>query len=219
MRFTVSVPDELWASAVEAAHASSPSAVVQMALRRLVDDRPAEQRLAPDLATRRRAHILGKTLASAARQDFAQGYEGGLDFAKRAAYSDIEALHLAQYNLERWMGKTSRRFIDLIDIDEDDERSEMRYQRDVLNELGAIAYRYTGVDARQVPGAWSEYREAYDTFVGNEDFDQWVARAVAELPMPSDALDSPSARMGFVQALRDVWEAGDPDNTDEEEES
>src|SRR4051812_41806869 len=112
MRFSVSVPDELWGRAVDAADAEGPSAIVQLALRRFVAATPDDNRLGADLPLRRRARELGQRLAATAREEFTRGYEAGLAFAESSDYADIQAIHMAEYNFAKWVGANAGRFFD-----------------------------------------------------------------------------------------------------------
>jgi hypothetical protein len=224
MRFTVSVPDDLWVSAVEAADVASPSAVVQLALGRFVAERPDDGRLQPDFALRRRARALGKELAASARADFDRGYEAGLAFAESVAYADIQAIHQDRYDLTTWVERSPRRFFDLKHPDDDwGHDFDTAIASEPLNQFGDLMVRYGGVDARKVANSPSTFRDLYDDNGGQgmdydeKEFKDWIEKATALLLPASQPPDSPSAQLGFIQAIRDIWDAGAPISTDEED--
>ena len=93
MKFSISVPDELWESARSVVAGDSPSAVVQEALRRLTSEHaggpsyaetPAmDEELAASLATTR------QRLLEEARELYQSGYRSGVELAGRLSWGEL----------------------------------------------------------------------------------------------------------------------------------
>jgi hypothetical protein len=93
MKLSVSVPDELWDRARTAVTEDSPSAVIQAALRRLVDEGPARPAysqapvLDSELAQQRAA--TSARLQAEVRELYQLGYRNGIELASKLNWSKL----------------------------------------------------------------------------------------------------------------------------------
>jgi hypothetical protein len=101
-KFSIYVPDDLWASAQAAQPEAKPSPLVQTALRRLVDaeSRKSYAALPADvLAERERVLAI---VTREARESYVEGYRIGLEFIEEFEWEAIEDFRRLEWSVDNW---------------------------------------------------------------------------------------------------------------------
>ena len=113
MKLSVSVPDEMWATALTARPDLSPSHLVQQALAVWVGGRskPAFSQDRPPEATVAFAAARDR-LSNAAREEFGRGYHAALAAAEVIDLEHFQALVRRQFDVAAWAGGIGQRSVE-----------------------------------------------------------------------------------------------------------
>jgi hypothetical protein len=185
MRTTVYIPDDLHEKAQAVTGERKTSRLVQLGLRRLVD----ENRKPPAYVTPRnfvstlRVQQLRDRLAAQAREDYELGYQVGLQTAGEMPFSAMDDLAASDFDLSPWLA-----------------RHRQEAKREVAAAGVALQPPYYVVPQNPIPVATST---------------RWLwtaARALGTLALRTDSeandfTPTQPRQRGFVDALRDVWAA------------
>jgi hypothetical protein len=197
-KFSIYIPDDLWADAQAAEPEAKASALVQGALKRLIDAKGRKGYASlPDDVMEARARVFSKA-AERARESYVNGYRIGLRFIEEFPWEAIEDFQRVGWDIAQWDAELSNAEYP---CGEDENGATLSYDFDSFWE--SIAQEVLSSTLAQLERPAGPLREGFIDAFRDVFSEATQAARYAGTPAPTVGVEAPSGDESLASSEED----------------